>query len=93
MGCIELLDYKILLSRTSFKEGRDYIRGKFKDVYEVEPGYKLFDVYLIGVPPIFIGTKDNYVIFPYVKPCHGTFILKIEDEGEAKRLVKEKRVV
>jgi hypothetical protein len=93
MGCIELLDYKILLSRTSFKEGREYIQKKSKDVYEVEPGYKLFDVYLIGVPPIFIGVDDSHVIFPYVKPCHGTFVLKIEDEGEAKRLMKEKRVV
>ena len=93
MGCIELMDYKILLSRTSFKEGREYIQKNFKDVYEVEPGYKLFDVYLIGVPPIFIGAEGNCVIFPYVKPCHGTFVLKIEDEGEVKRLVKEKRVV
>ena len=92
MGCIELMDYKILLSRTSFKESREYIQKHCKGVYEVEPGYKLFDVYLIGVPPIFIGVEDSHVIFPYVKPCHGTFVLKIKDEGEAKRRVKEKRV-
>jgi hypothetical protein len=92
MGCIELMDYKILLSRTSFKEGREYIQKHFKDIYEVEPGYKLFDVYLIGVSPIFLATDDNHVIFPYVKPCHGTFILRIEDEDEAKRLTEEKKV-
>jgi hypothetical protein len=92
MGCIELMDYKILLSRTSFKEGRDYIQKHFKDIYEVEPGYKLFDVYLIGVSPIFLATDDNYVIFPHVKPCHGTFILRIEDEEEAKRVTKAKKV-
>jgi hypothetical protein len=92
MGCIELMDYEILLSRISFKEGRDYIQKHFKDIYEVEPGYKLFDVYLIGVSPIFLATDDNYVIFPYVKPCHGTFILTIEDEEEAKRVTEEKKV-
>jgi len=91
MGCIELMDYKILLSRTSFKEGREYIQKHYKDVYQVEPGYKLFDVYLIGVPPIFIGAEDNYLIFPYVKPCHGTFVLKIEDKEEVKRVRKEKK--
>ncbi len=93
MGCIELMDYKILLSRTSFKESRDYIRKHFKEVYQVEPGFKLFDVYLIGVPPIFIGVEDSHVIFPYVKPCHGTFVLKIKDEDEVKSLMKEKKVV
>ncbi|GAI66852.1 unnamed protein product [marine sediment metagenome] len=86
MGCIELMDYEILLSDISFKEGREFIRRNFKDVHEVEPGYKLFDVYLIGIPPILVGVEDAYVIFPYVKPCHGTFVLKIEDREEVERL-------
>ncbi|HUV79822.1 MAG TPA: DUF1894 domain-containing protein [Candidatus Bathyarchaeia archaeon] len=93
MGCIELMDYKILLSNISFKEGREFIKGNFKEVYEIEPGYKLFDVYLIGVPPIFVGVEDGNVIFPYVKPCHGTFVLKIEDEEEIDRLRTKQRVV
>jgi hypothetical protein len=86
MGCIELMDYEILLSRISFKEGREFIKKNFKEVYEVEPGYKLFDVYLIGVPPITIAVEDESVIFPYVKPCHGTFVLKIEGEKEIELL-------
>ena len=92
MGCIELMEYEILLADSTYKEGREFIRWNFKAVYEVEPGYKLFDVYLIGVPPIFIGVEDKYVIFPYIKPCHGTFILKIKDGEEIGRLIKKKRV-
>ena len=91
MGCIELMDYTILQSRVSFKECREYIKANCKEVYEVYPGYKLFDIYLIGVSPIFVGVEDNYVIFPYVKPCHGTFVLKIEGEEEVKKLIKEKK--
>jgi len=87
------MDYKVLLSNISFKEGREFIKGNFKEVYEIEPGYKLFDVYLIGVPPIFVGVEDGNVIFPYVKPCHGTFVLKIEDEEEIDRLRTKQRVV
>lgn len=91
MGCIELMDYEILLSDISFKEGREFIRRNFKDVYEIEPGYKLFDVYLIGVPPIVIGVENDHVIFPYVKPCHGTFVLKIEGGEEIERLITKKK--
>lgn len=91
MGCIELMDYEILLSDISFKEGREFIRRNFKDVYEIEPGYKLFDVYLIGVPPIVIGVENDHVIFPYVKPCHGTFVLKIEGGEEIERLIAKKK--
>lgn len=93
MGCIELMDYKILLSGISFKEGREFIKGNFKEVYAVEPGYKLFDAYLIGVSPIFVGVEDGSVIFPYVKPCHGTFVLKIEGEEEIDKLRTKQRVV
>ncbi|MDI6811165.1 MAG: DUF1894 domain-containing protein [archaeon] len=92
MGCIELMDYKILLADITFKEGREFIRRNFKEVYEVEPGYKLFDVYLIGIPPILIGIEDGYIIFPYVKPCHGTFVLKIKDGEDIGRLIKKKKV-
>jgi hypothetical protein len=30
------------------------------------------------------------VIFPYLKPCRGTFVLKIKGEEEIERLVKLK---
>ena len=92
MGCIELMEYEILLSGGTYKDGREFIRTNFKEVYEVEPGYKLFDVYLIGVPPIFVGIENGCLIFPYVKPCHGTFVLKIKDGEEIKRLIKKKKV-
>jgi len=42
----------------------------------------MFDTYLIGNPPIFVGIEDDYVIFPYIKQCHGTFVLKIEGNKE-----------
>jgi len=80
------MDYEILLSNVSFKEGREFIKGNFREVYEVEPGYKLFDIYLIGVPPILVGVEDDHVIFPYLKPCRGTFVLKMKGEEEIGRL-------
>ncbi len=87
MSCIEQMKYKLYLERTSFKEARNYIEKNSDEVYYVEPGYKLFkDYYIIGVPPIAMGVKGKELLFTYVKPCHGTFVMAIESEEEIQRL-------
>lgn len=86
MGCVEALNYEVLLRNCSFKEYRQYIKKNYREVHEVMPGYKLFDLALIGVPPIPIGVDGDDVIFPYTKPCHGTFVLKVEGKEEIVKL-------
>ncbi len=91
MGCVESMNYEIVLRDATFKESRDYIRSHFKESIDVQPGFKVFDVYVIGLPPIAIGLEGDFVIFPYTKPCHGTFLLRVEDRDEAARLRKLKK--
>lgn len=86
MGCIEELTYEILAKGLSFPESRQFIEKKYPEVFHIMPGTKLFGDPLIGPPPIAIGIEDNAVIFPYVKPCHGTFLLRIEGQEEAARV-------
>jgi hypothetical protein len=86
MGCVESMNYEILMRDASFRECRDYIKQHFKEFIDVQPGFKIFDVYLIGVPPIAIGLDADFIVFPYTKPCHGTFLLRVEDTAEAVRL-------
>ena len=87
MSCIEQMKYKLYLERTSFKEARDYIEKNSEEVYYVDPGYKLFkDYYLIGVPPVAIGVRGKELIFTYVKPCHGAFVMGLDSEEEIARL-------
>lgn len=87
MSCIEQMKYEILLERISFKEAREYIEKNSDEVYYVSPGYKIFkDYYIIGIPPIAVGTKGNALVFPYTKPCHGSFVLSIEDEDSIKEI-------
>ena len=76
MGCIDALKPEIILSRTTFKEAREH-KEEHPGCHEVEPGYKVFDVHIIGVPPLYIGIEGEDLIFPYTKPCHGTFVVKI----------------
>jgi len=80
------MNYEIVLRDATFRESRDYIKAHFKEFIDVQPGFKVFDVHLIGLPPIAIGLDGDSVIFPYTKPCHGTFLLRVEDREEAARL-------
>jgi hypothetical protein len=86
MGCVESMNYEILMRNGSFKECREYIRQHFSEYIDVQPGFKIFDIHTIGVPPIAIGLDRDFIIFPYTKPCHGTFLLRVEDTAEAARL-------
>lgn len=86
MGCIESLPYEIILRGKSFREIRQYILENFKEHRTVEPGFKIFDTHIIGIPPISIGLDGDVVVFPYTKPCHGTFLLRVQDADEAARL-------
>lgn len=87
MSCIEQMKYTILLEKISFKEAREYIEKNSDEVYYVSPGYKIFkDYYIIGVPPIAVGAKGNALIFTYTKPCHGSFVLSIDNEDSIKEI-------
>jgi len=86
MGCVESMNYEILLKNGSFKECRDYVLKNFSEHLDVQPGFRLFDMHVIGVPPIAIGLEGDFIIFPFTKPCHGTFLLRVEDTAEAARL-------
>ncbi|MCX9025265.1 MAG: DUF1894 domain-containing protein [Candidatus Methanoperedens sp.] len=90
MGCVEEMNYEILLPNSSFKECAEYIKKNFKEIYYVEAGFKIFDNYLVGVSPIPIAVDGDFIIMPYVKPCHGCFVLRISGKEEVERMRKGK---
>ena len=83
MGCIEKLNYEVIDKHISFKEAASYIDKNCAEVYEVKPGFKIFDKGMIGIPPVRIGLDGDVVTFPFTKPCHGTFLLRVSDAMEA----------
>ena len=86
MGCIEKLDYEVIIKNASFPEAAKYIRSHCAEAYEVKPGFKIFDKAIIGIPPVLIGLDGDVVTFPFTKPCYGTFLLRVTDAAEAKRI-------
>ena len=79
MGCLENMNYEILGRNCSFKEAREIIRANSTERYEVPPGFKLLDKALIGVPPLIIGIANEKLVYAYTKPCHGTFVVVVDD--------------
>jgi hypothetical protein len=80
------MKYEIILRDASFRECREYIRTNCREYIDVDPGFKIFEKHIIGVPPISIGFEGDVIIFPFTKPCYGTFLMKIEDRDEAERI-------
>ncbi|MCA1915551.1 DUF1894 domain-containing protein [Methanospirillum hungatei] len=78
MGCLESLPYEVLMSKISFKEAREFL-SRYPEKYDVAPGYRMFDLNIIGVPPIRVAVDGDALIFPYTKPCHGTFLIKVQN--------------
>ena len=83
MGCVEDLGYEVLASGSSFAEARAYIEQNCAEVFYVNPGFRIFEKCLIGIPPIAIGLDGPEVTLPYTKPCYGTYILKVISDEEA----------
>lgn len=89
MGCIEKTPYEIILRNAGFDECRKYQKDHFSEIYTVKPGHKIFDVHIIGIPPVYIALDGDDIIFPYTKPCHGTFLLKVNSPEEAAKIRKK----
>ncbi len=83
MGCVEEMGYEVLQSGVSFAESRVFIEKNYKEVFYVDPGFRIFKKCLIGIPPIAIGLEGPIIILPYTKPCYGTFILRVESKEDA----------
>ncbi|WP_423793256.1 DUF1894 domain-containing protein [Methanocaldococcus indicus] len=101
MACIDKLNYEILY-KGGFKDCAEYIRKNFKNIVEKKAGDEIIEgIFLIGISPIPVAYEDNYIIFPYTKPCYGTFVLKInldelnknikEENNENKKRKKDKK--
>ena len=91
MGCLESLPYEVLLLKISFKEAREYL-ARFPEKYDVEPGYKIFEVRIIGVPPIRVAVDGDAVFFPFTKPCHGTFLIRVPNGREEIEKLRGRKV-
>ena len=78
------------MSRVSFPEARDAL-SRYKEKYDVLPGYEIFGIRIIGVPPVRIAVDGEAILFPFTKPCHGTFLIRVLDATEEIEKLRKKK--
>lgn len=94
MTCIKDISYEILLSSVTPAQSEKYVRDNSDEVFYVPGGYKVRGVPLVGGDSIPVGIKGDDLIFQFVKPCSGLFVLMIKDaQDEIERLRSDKSVV
>ena len=80
MACLNDYKYDILLSHKTYSESEEFIRSKFWETYYFEPGFNVLGLRLLGETHVPVAVEDNTddtLIFPYTKPCMGTFVIRI----------------
>ncbi len=88
MVCLSGYDYEILLKNTTLKECENYIKGHSEDVYLVPGGYKVKGITLLGMTSP-VGFTGNEIIFRFTKPCFGFFVIKLKNEAEEVKKLRE----
>ncbi|HJK00842.1 MAG TPA: DUF1894 domain-containing protein [Methanocorpusculum sp.] len=87
------MNYEILARNCSFEEAREVIRESCTEKYVVPPGFKLLEKPLLGIPPILVGVRGEKIIYGYTKPCHGTFVVVVEDPDGVAHVRKHGKLV
>ena len=91
MVCLNDIKYDILLKDATPKECEDLIMDICDEVYYVKAGYKIRDIALVGSEQIPAGIRNNSIVFRFIKPCTGLFVLEIKDAlDEIERLRNNK---
>ena len=90
MSCIEEITYNIMLSRATPKQCEEFVKKNTDEMYHVPGGYKICGVPLVGGNAIPVGVSGSDLIFQFVKPCSGLYVLKIESaQDEIERVRAE----
>jgi len=86
MGCVEALNYEIVLRDASLRSAGNISRVIFPN-RSMSNRVSRSSMSTLSVCRQSQSVLDgDFVIFPYTKPCHGTFLLRVEDAQEAARL-------
>jgi hypothetical protein len=88
MTCLREYRYEILLKNATLKECEGYIKECSEEVYLVPGGYKVKSILLLGTTAP-VGFSGNDIVFQLTKPCFGFFVIKLKNETEEIKKLKD----
>jgi len=88
MPCLNEYDYEVLQQHVTYDQADEFIRQKYWETYYFEPGFRVLDLKVLGDIAVPIAVEDDdTLVFPYTKPCMGTFVLRFPGVAdEVKRI-------
>lgn len=88
MVCLKEYDFEILLKNATLKECENFVVEHSDDAYLIPGGYKVKGILLLGTD-IPVGFSGNEIIFRFIKPCFGLFIIRMKIEVEEIKELKD----
>jgi hypothetical protein len=91
MTCLNDYEYTVLLQHITYGQAEAFIRERYWETYYFEPGFRVLDLRLLGetaVPVAIEDKTDDVLVFPYTKPCMGTFVLRFPNVPEEVKRVR-----
>lgn len=81
MVCLSEYNFEILLKNTTLKECENFIKENAEEMYLVPGGYTIKGIFLLGTA-IPVGFSGNAILFQFIKPCFGLFVIRMKNESE-----------
>lgn len=88
MVCLSEYDFDILLKNATLKECETLVKESSEEVYLVPGGYKIKGIILMGAT-VPVGFSGNDIIFQFIKPCFGLFVIRMKIEIKEIKEIKE----
>ena len=88
MVCLSEYDFDILLKNATLKECETLIKERSEEVYLVPGGYAVKGIILMGAT-VPVGFSGHDIIFQFIKPCFGLFVIRLRNETEEIRRLRD----
>jgi len=88
MVCLSEYKLEVLLKNAAPKECENFIREHSEEMYLVPGGFTIKGIFLLGTA-IPVGFSGDAILFQFIKPCFGLFVIRMKNESEEIKKLKE----
>lgn len=88
MVCLSEYKLEVLLKNATPKECESFIKERSEEMYLVPGGYTVKGIFLLGTD-VPVGFSENAILFQFIKPCFGLFVIRMKNEAEEIRKLRE----
>lgn len=88
MVCLSEYKLEVLLKNATPKECENFIKERSEEMYLVPGGYTVKGIFLLGAA-IPVGFSGNTILFQFIKPCFGLFVIRMGNEAEEIKKLRE----